>query len=151
MSLDELNDIIEVLERSMRRHGKEREGRMVFRANTVQRVCVDCKCVVEGYMVHDELWQSAFYSKKELACIACLEKRLYRPLTVHDFTKSIININIFRAYRMGFAAREEIHKAADEARRIAEENKPQVQCSLPFCPTRRIERIQEAMNVTPKS
>lgn len=133
MSLDELNDIIEVLERSMRRHGKEREGRTVFKANTVQRVCVDCKCVVEGFMVHDELWQSAFYSKKELACIACLEKRLYRPLTVNDFTKSIININIFRAYRMGFAAREEIQIGVDRDREQKSASTP-FSCSGPFCP-----------------
>lgn len=44
----------------------------------------------EHYMVHDQLWQRAGLERGHL-CIACLERRLGRQLTRHDFPDVALN------------------------------------------------------------
>jgi hypothetical protein len=66
--------------------------------------CVDC-CVGtltigEYYMVKDDVWEQAWAGRRkswhaldgqEILCIGCLEKRIGRTLTKHDFGNAPIN------------------------------------------------------------
>lgn len=116
MNLETINDIIEVLEMAAKRKVKDLPLTIPARARRSFRGCVDCKCQVEPYMVHDELWAHAFLEPKQLACVACLEKRLQRRLRATDLTTSLVNINLFYAYRMGLAFAAEVQDAVDRDR-----------------------------------
>lgn len=116
MNLETINDIIEVLEMAAKRKVKDLPLTIPARACRSFRGCVDCKCQVEPYMVDDELWAHAFLEPKQLACIACLEKRLQRRLRATDLTTSLININLFYAYRMGLTFAKEVQDAVDRDR-----------------------------------
>lgn len=48
--------------------------------------CLDCGGPWELYVVHDALWRSAGYAPDQVACQACLERRIGRALTVGDLT-----------------------------------------------------------------
>lgn len=111
MNRELVTDIIETLDKKSVKLGKEKEGTTIFRLSSPRpfRGCVDCGGTVECYMVHDDLWHEAFYNKRELACIPCLEKRLQRSLKIEDFTTCLANVNLFRAYRMGLDAAEARH------------------------------------------
>lgn len=57
--------------------------------------CLDCKKNVQemkeySYMVSNQVWEKTnLNSKAGFLCIGCLEKRLKRLLTSHDFPKNI--------------------------------------------------------------
>jgi hypothetical protein len=57
--------------------------------------CKDCRIdfieANEQYMVDNAVWRAAGYNGGDVACIACLEKRLGRELTPADFTDAPIN------------------------------------------------------------
>jgi hypothetical protein len=66
--------------------------------------CADCtvgtSTLNEYYMVHSNVWEEAWFSRRkpwhaidgqEFLCIGCLEKRIGRTLTRHDFTDAPIN------------------------------------------------------------
>jgi hypothetical protein len=65
-------------------------GRCLWAGKRVDYVptCIDCQEPArEWYMVRDRLWEkTAGYSPAECACLACLAKRLGRPLRPGDFT-----------------------------------------------------------------
>jgi hypothetical protein len=52
-------------------------------------LCVDCGKNTRGgeyYSVHDELWAASGLGPNDgMLCLACLEKRIGRPLTIADF------------------------------------------------------------------
>jgi len=66
--------------------------------------CVDCTvgtmALDEFYIVHDHVWEQAWADRRkswlprddEILCIGCLEKRIGRTLTRHDFTDAPINL-----------------------------------------------------------
>jgi hypothetical protein len=61
--------------------------------------------------VTNEVWKAAGLPPDALCCLACLEHRLDRPLTITDFTPCLIN-------RLAFAAAGKLHVIMeDEARR----------------------------------
>lgn len=57
--------------------------------------CLDCKVdtgkIGEHYMLNFDVWHKAHLSQSGMLCIACLERRLGRKLTRHDFNKSHVN------------------------------------------------------------
>ena len=66
--------------------------------------CADCtvgtSTLNEYYMVHSNVWEEAWFGRRkswhaidgqEILCIGCLEKRIGRTLTRHDFTDAPIN------------------------------------------------------------
>ncbi len=56
--------------------------------------CDCCSGVDEPYMVNNALWRKAKLGDRFL-CLACLERRLGRALTVKDFIKAPINYGCF--------------------------------------------------------
>jgi hypothetical protein len=58
------------------------------------RFCKDCGVdtfeINEYYMVTKDLWRQ-YGVKRGMLCIACLEKRMGRSLTLDDFTDCILN------------------------------------------------------------
>jgi hypothetical protein len=57
-------------------------------------MCTNCNG--EYYMVHDDVWSSAFSKKRGMLCIGCLESRLGKLLTKDDFTAAPLNsMNLF--------------------------------------------------------
>jgi hypothetical protein len=75
-------------------------------------LCMDCGCETmqhgndfdDWYMVHDNVWKQAVpefeptpqyadLNKCEFLCLDCLEKRIKRKLTKHDFTDCEANKN----------------------------------------------------------
>lgn len=63
--------------------------------------CFDCSknTFTEYYMVYDDIWQLSGLNKKEgKLCIICLENRIGRKLTKHDFPNLYVNkINKFKS------------------------------------------------------
>jgi hypothetical protein len=61
----------------------------------MNRGCVDCgEEVFDYYMVWDWVWRRAGFQKKKRGahcCLACLERRLKRPLTLEDFIPAPVN------------------------------------------------------------
>jgi len=58
--------------------------------------CSDCNrdtnVIDEYYMVKDELWEQATATQQaDKLCIGCLEKRIGRQLTKHDFNDAPVN------------------------------------------------------------
>src|SRR5215475_10402786 len=64
--------------------------------------CLDCGYLYDWYMVTNEVWEAAGLPPDALCCLACLEHRLDRPLTITDFTPCLIN-------RLAFAAAGKLH------------------------------------------
>jgi hypothetical protein len=72
------------------------------------RYCADCRVDVgkigEWYMVKDDIFEQAWpeYSAvpygHAILCVGCLERRLGRTLTRHDFTDALVN-DIFGDYK----------------------------------------------------
>lgn len=55
--------------------------------------CKECHLPVDDqYMVKDELWKKFHGSPRGVLHIACLEKRMGRPLTLDDLTRAPINL-----------------------------------------------------------
>lgn len=64
--------------------------------------CADCRIDIapmsappgtwHWYMVRDEVWHEAGMCDEGYLCIACLERRLHRPLTVNDLLDAPVNI-----------------------------------------------------------
>uniref|UniRef100_A0AB39CDN3 Uncharacterized protein n=1 Tax=Pseudomonas phage HRDY3 TaxID=3236930 RepID=A0AB39CDN3_9VIRU len=75
----------------------------------VLRGCVDCGTSVHAmvFMVEDAVWLGAGLNKKQFCCEDCLSARLQRPLTINDYTKSIINLSLLRGYEMGLRAKSQ--------------------------------------------
>ncbi|MGW9238048.1 hypothetical protein ACWGRL_04820 [[Kitasatospora] papulosa] len=69
-------------------------GRLKLVLAKVQR-CKDCRVDVrmisEWYTVHDHVWAQAGTCQQGYLCIGCLETRIGRPLTSHDFTDAPVN------------------------------------------------------------
>lgn len=70
--------------------------------------CMDCaactNCNDEYYMVHDSVWLMANPKDRGMLCIGCLEARLGRLLTKHDFTNCPLNLEkefVFEAFQQG--------------------------------------------------
>jgi hypothetical protein len=88
--------------------------------------CCDCG-FFELYMVRDEVWAAAGLHWSARCCMACLERRLGRLLTIGDFTVCPVN-------RMAYAAVGQISvvvkddEREEKARRSREEQARQ----LPF-------------------
>jgi hypothetical protein len=71
-----------------------------------QFLCMDCGCDTSGgcssvrtgngdyYMVHDELWDSVVPETRGMLCLACLGKRLGRPVIRADLKNLPINDKI---------------------------------------------------------
>lgn len=61
--------------------------------------CIDCSVSTfqsEYYMVHNHLWHRAGMGANDgMLCILCLESRLGRLLTEHDFTPAPVNYMFF--------------------------------------------------------
>ena len=61
--------------------------------------CLDCKvctnCCNEYYMVTDKVWRKANPKGRGMLCIGCLELRLGRLLTSHDFIDAPVNTDLF--------------------------------------------------------
>ena len=57
--------------------------------------CLDCPentlLIHEYYMVLDEIWNAVVPEVDGMLCVGCLEKRLGRTLTKHDFSQYPIN------------------------------------------------------------
>ena len=49
----------------------------------------------EYYMVHKELWLTAWPEDRGMLCIGCLESKLGRTLTAADFTDAPVNDGVF--------------------------------------------------------
>lgn len=126
MNRELLNDVISTLEKRSVKLGKEKLGTVIYRTSPGRqfRGCVDCDGTIEGYMVQDEIWAEAFYDPKELACVCCLEKRLKRKLVMTDYTPSLVNINLFYAYRMALDFAEKQH--AMDRNREQESSRPNI-------------------------
>jgi hypothetical protein len=63
--------------------------------------CRGCKeHVGEYYMVHDEVWLTAYPDKKGFSHFTCLEERIGRKLTLDDFTSAPVNIPVLKGFRM---------------------------------------------------
>jgi hypothetical protein len=66
--------------------------------------CADCgvgtHSIDEWYMVKDDVWEQAWAGRRkswhslpgqQILCIGCLEERIGRTLTCHDFTDAPVN------------------------------------------------------------
>lgn len=66
------------------------------------KLCPICgKLPKNLYMVTDTVWNAASFSKRQCACIGCVEIALRRPLRMRDFPNLPINSNIRFGYKMG--------------------------------------------------
>ena len=54
--------------------------------------CIDCGGNSDWFMVTDEVWEAAGLPSWEFCCLACLERRLKRPLTIGGFTVCPLNL-----------------------------------------------------------
>lgn len=67
--------------------------------------CLDCKTPYlhcTPYMVHRDIWKlSGLGSRDGCLCIPCLEARIGRKLTIHDFTSAAINNPIRYGLQLG--------------------------------------------------
>lgn len=62
--------------------------------------CTICDGEDVGYMVHDEVWQSAGFEPDDVVCIGCLTERLGRKLTPTDFVPAAgLNDWVWEAFR----------------------------------------------------
>jgi hypothetical protein len=59
--------------------------------------CNDCGFSFDHYMATDEVWAAAELDPRTICCLACLERRLKRPLTLDDFTVCEINRQAYAA------------------------------------------------------
>jgi hypothetical protein len=58
---------------------------------------VDCGSTSDWYTVHDATWRAAGLRKRDFCCLACLEKRLKRPLALDDFPPCTGNTQAYAA------------------------------------------------------
>lgn len=60
---------------------------------TLDWVCRGCGCSVEQeyYMLHDSVWQQVYQRRSGMLCVGCVESRLGRELTCHDFVPCGLN------------------------------------------------------------
>jgi hypothetical protein len=59
--------------------------------------CNDCGFAFDYYLVTDDVWAAAGLTPRGHCCLACLERRLKRPLTIEDFPVSPINRQAYAA------------------------------------------------------
>jgi hypothetical protein len=52
---------------------------------------VDCGYTGDWFMVYDRVWRAAQLGKRDFCCLACLERRLQRPLDLSDFPPFLVN------------------------------------------------------------
>ena len=66
--------------------------------------CLDCRIdtdvIGEYYSVRDEVWTAAVPDQDGMLCIGCLEARIHRRLTAHDFTDAPINFIFAQSLRL---------------------------------------------------
>lgn len=61
--------------------------------------CDGCKCLnPEYYMIHHKLWRKVVNKGDFFICLNCVESRLKRQLTIHDFTDVPVNHGCFGWY-----------------------------------------------------
>jgi hypothetical protein len=72
--------------------------------------CIDCDDHWDFYMVTDEVWAGAGLHWSARCCVACLERRLKRPLTNGDFM-------VCPANRLAWAAAGKLSVALEDERR----------------------------------
>lgn len=65
------------------------------------KTCMDCSGFPDDYMVQATTWAQASKTYRGHLCLACLETRIGRPLTIEDFAPVIINAPVFRGFLMG--------------------------------------------------
>lgn len=64
--------------------------------------CADCGAFPDDYMVEPEIWAEAgFATPKGFCCLACLEARLRRPLTLSDFSGCAANKTLLFGVMLG--------------------------------------------------
>jgi hypothetical protein len=59
--------------------------------------CNDCGYKLDLFMVRDEVWAAAGLDDAAICCLACLERRLQRPLILDDFTPGSVNRQAYAA------------------------------------------------------
>jgi hypothetical protein len=59
--------------------------------------CNDCGWPYDYFTVTNEVWAAADLDPRAICCLACLERRLKRPLTIDDFRAAPINRQAYAA------------------------------------------------------
>jgi hypothetical protein len=72
--------------------------------------CIDCGWRLDYYVVTDDTWTAAGLHPSVYCCLACLERRLRRPLTIDDFTACLVN-------RLAYAAAGKLSVLIEHERR----------------------------------
>jgi hypothetical protein len=59
--------------------------------------CQECGYKLDLFMVTDEVWAAAGLHPWDISCLACLERRLKRTLTIDDFPACSVNRQAYAA------------------------------------------------------
>jgi hypothetical protein len=80
------------------------EEAMAEKRTALRFLCVDCGKDTGGetgeyYMVYDQVWAASGLGPNDgMLCLACLENRIGRPLTMGDFTAMVPSLEAWRRY-----------------------------------------------------
>lgn len=96
----------------MDREEQQKVGTSLAKAKQPKRIgCFICKIKCPSYMVTDRIWKAVWPTYKQdkkshpgiylELCFACLRERLFRPLTIDDFTDSPINDGVRVGFELG--------------------------------------------------
>lgn len=84
----------------------------------ISLACWVCGDVGDYYMVRNHTWAVAGLHPHALCCLACLQRRLGRPLSIDDFT-------VCRLNRVAFAAAGRLDEMLEHERQRDEEEQRQ--------------------------
>lgn len=111
-------------------------------------ICDRCEGHNEPYMLVQSVWEQAGFGKRDRVCVACVEEKLGRQLTLEDYNHSPLNLPIFYGALSVDPSNEELketiakvkiyarkaydkHRAMIKNRALRWDNLP---CVIPFPP-----------------